>query len=223
LASGIPERIDGHFRQYIEAKYGTAAVNDREKLMEALINLIEYGRDQEHSLHSFFDQVAHLISRLLAFDEIVMGLYDRKEKDYYNEVVFGYKDDIAIELKRLRYSNEDIVNQERFPHVRIGKLSGFNHIGGLSKSEQKSFGESSVEANAREFMDKFEKGDFIDTWMRDPRIGLVGWIKVAHPRDSRLPPKINVLWLELIASISACVVCQRWRQVDSARRNANGG
>jgi len=188
--------------------------------MEALVGLIEYGKDQREPLHSFLDQAAHLISRLLAFDEIVIGLYDRKEKDYYHEVVFGYKSDIATELKRLRYNHEDLASQKRIPSVRIGKLSEFNPVEGLPESERKLLGGSSTGATLRKSLDEFRKGDFIDIWMRDPRKNLVGWIGVSHPRNSKLPPKINVLWLEFIASICACVVSQRWHQEDRARRSS---
>jgi len=186
--------------------------------MEALVGLIEYGRDQRESLHAFLDQAAQLISRLLAFEEVVIGLYDREEKDYYHEVVFGYPSDIATELRRFRYSQGDLVSQRRFPSVRIGKLSEFNPVEGLPESERKLLSGSSTGANFRKSLDEFHRGDFIDIWMRDPRKNLVGWIGVSHPRNSRLPPKISVQWLELIASICACVVSQRWHQEDRARR-----
>ncbi|MBN1677706.1 MAG: hypothetical protein JW880_04135 [Candidatus Thermoplasmatota archaeon] len=220
MASGVSERIDRQFRQHIEAKYSPVAKNDHEKLMEALVGLIEYGRDQRQSPHSFLDHAAHLIFRLLAFDEIVIGLYDRKEKNYYNEVVFGYKGDAAIELKRLRYDYEDLVSQKRFPNVKIGKLSEFNPVESLPESERVLFNGAPAGASARNSLDEFRKGDFIDIWMRGPRKDLIGWIEVSHPRNSKLPPKINVLWLELIASICACVVGQRWHQEDRARRRS---
>lgn len=218
MTSGSPERIDGQLRQHLEAKYSPVATNDREKLIEALVGLIEYGKDQREPLHSFLDQAAQLTSRLLSFEEIVIGLYDRKEKDYYHEVVFGYQNDTAIELKRLRYKYEDLVSQRRYPSVRIGKLSEFNPVEGLPESERKLLCGSSTGATARRSLDEFHKGDFLEAWMRDPRKNLVGWIGVSHPRNSRLPPKIYVLWLELIASICACVVSQRWLQEDRARR-----
>ena len=197
-------------------------MNDRERLMEALVSLTEYGRDQRQSLHSFLDQVAHLISRQLAFDEIVIGLHDRKERNYYHEVVFGYRNDIVNELKRARYTYEDMASRERLQRVRLGKHSDFRPVEGLPESEWKLFCGSRAGAEARKSLDEFNKGDFIDTWMRDSRMDLVGWISVSHPRDSKLPPKINILWLEFIASVCTCVVSQHWHHEDRARRSAYG-
>ncbi len=214
MVSEVPERIDGLHRQHLEAKYGTTALNDREKLIDALISLIEHGRDQKQSLRSFLDHVAHQISRSLAFEEVIIGLYDRKERDFCHEVVFGYGDDIAAELKRLRYGFEDLVSHRRFGSVRIGKLSEFNPRETLSESELILFNAKSMGADARKPLDGLRQGDSIDTWMRCSRDNLVGWIRVSRPRNSKLPPKISVLWLELIASISACVISQRWQQED---------
>ncbi len=222
MASGFLERTGEQLRHYLEAKYSTVAVNDREKLMDALVGLMEYGRDEGQSLHALLDHVAHVISRALAFNEVVIGLYDRKEKDFCHEVVLGYRNDIANELMRRRYSNADMVIQKTSPSVRIGKLSEFNHAEGLSSPERNFLDRSSVGPNFRRSMDEFDKGDFIDVWMRDPRMGLVGWIRVAHPHDSKLPPKISVLWLELIASICACMVSQRWCLEDRGRRSSDG-
>ncbi len=209
-------------RHYLEAKYSTVAVSDREKLMEALVGMMEYGRDERQPLHALLDHVAHVISRSLAFNEVVIGLYDRKEKDYYHEVVLGYRSDIANELKRLRYSNAGMVNQKISSSVKIGKLSEFNRDEGLPSPLRNLLGGSSMGPNIRRSMDEFDKGDFIDVWMRDPRMGLVGWIRVTHPHDYKLPPKINVLWLELIASVCACMVSQRWCLEDRGRRGSDG-
>ncbi len=222
MASRFLERAGGQLRHYLEAKYSTVAVNDREKLMEALVGLMEYGRDEGQPLHAFLDHVAHVISRALAFNEVIIGLYDRQEKDFYHEVVLGYRNDIANELMRRRYSNADMVMQRTSPSVRIGRLSEFNHADGLSGPGRNLLDKSSVGPDIRRSMDEFDKGDFIDVWMRDPRMGLVGWIRVAHPHDSKLPPKITVLWLELIASICACMVSHRWGPEDRGRRSSDG-
>ena len=214
--------MNGHFRQHIEAKYGSVAEDDQEKLMEAIVGLIEYGRDPEQSLHSFLEQVAQLVSRSLRFDEIVIGLYDRKANDYCNEVVFGYGSEAVTELMQLRYTIEDLKNQERAPRVRIGKLAEFSRAEGSPTSERGWHPGLPAGVNVRKPVNAFERGDSIVVWIRNPRMGLVGWIKVSHPHNLEFPPKISVLWLELIASICACVVLQHWHQENRARGSENG-
>lgn len=219
MAFGSPERIDLGLRQHLETKYGAAALNDRERMIDALLGLMEHGKDRSEPLGVFLDRAAQLISRLLSFEEIVIGLYDRKERDYYHEVVFGYKSDITAGLRQLRYKNEDLISHKRLPSVRIGKLSEFYPVEGLPESERKLFDVQVTGTVFRKSTGEFHKGDFISVWMRDQRRNLVGWIRVSRPRIPKLPPKINVLWLELIASICACVISQRWHQEDRARRS----
>lgn len=213
--------MDGRLRQHLEAKYSIAAVNDREKLVEALVDLMEHGRDQSESLGHFLDRAARLISRLLGFEEVVIGLYDRNGTDYYHEVVLGYRSDISAGLKQLRYKDEDMVSQRRFPSVRIGKLSEFYPVEGLPEPERKLFDVPSTGTSVRRILGEFRRGDFIGIWMRDQSKNLVGWIRVSRPRIPRFPPKINVLWLEFIASICACVVSRRWHHEDRARRSVS--
>lgn len=223
MESGSPERVDAQLRQYLEVKYSTAPVNDRERMMEALVGLMEYARDEKESLHSFLDRAAETISRSLGFEEIVIGLHDREKNDYYHEVVFGYGNDIPIGLKQLRYSREDLASQRRSMGVRIGKLSEFSPVEGMSEPKRKLLDVPPAGADSARFLDKFRRGDFIDTWMRDQRKNLIGWIGVSRPHHSRFPPKIDVLWLELTASICACVISWHWQKEDLARRaNADG-
>ncbi len=220
MESGSPERVDGQLRQHLEVKHSATAVNDQERMIEALVGLMEHARDGKESLHSFLDRAAHMISRSLAFDEIVIGLCDREKNDYYHEVVLGYRSDVAVGLKQVRYSYEDLLGQKRYQNVRVGKLSEFSPVEGMPEPKRKLFDISPSDADVRGSLDEFRRGDFIDTWMRDQRNNLVGWIGVSRPRSSRFPSKIDVLWLELIASICTCVVSHRWHQEDRVWRSS---
>ena len=223
MAPVISDQIDGQFRQYIESKYSPIPRDDHEKLIDALIGLMEHGRDRRQSLHSFLEQATRLIFRFFALDEIVIGLYDRKQKDYYIEVVFGYRSELAAEYKKLRYDQEDMVSQDRFPNIKIGKLSELNPVEGLPESERKLFNRPFMGADARKSLDEFHEGDYIDVWMRDPRKNIIGWIEVSRTRDGKIPSRITVLWLEFIASICAGVVNQRWLHEDRARGSTGNG
>jgi hypothetical protein len=209
--------MDAHFRQYLEAKYSPVALSDQEKMIEAMVGMLELGRTQKQQLHYSLDKVAHVIYRSLAFDEVVIGLYDRNEKSYYPEIVFGFRNDVAVELKRQRFSHVDMASQERSHGVKVGRFSEFYPAESLSESKLKMLNISSVSSGARRSPDEFQKGGFIRTWIRGPRNDLMGWIEVSRPRDSKFPPKMSVLWLELIATICACEVSKQWHHEDRVR------
>lgn len=218
MSSKTPVAIDNQFRQHIESKYSPIPKDDEERLVDSLISLMEYGRDRRQSLTSFLEQVARLIFRFLAFDEIVIGLYDRKQDDFYHEVVFGFHSGITSEYKKVRYSHEDMVSQERFPFVKIGKLSEFSPVEGLPEEERKLFNRPFAGGLARGAVDEFHEGDYIDFWMTGPQNSIIGWIELAKTRNGKLPTRMNVRWVELIASICSSVVRQRWLHEDTLRR-----
>jgi len=218
-----PSDIDPQFRQQIESKYSPVSRDDQEKLIDAMMSLMEYGRDRKQSLHSFLEQVTRVIFRFFALDEVVIGLYDRKQKDYYIEVVFGYRNELTTEYKKLRYDHEDMVGQNTFPHINIGRISELNPVEGLPESERKLFNRPFMGSDARKTPDEFHEGDYIDVWMRDHQKNIIGWIEISRTRDGKLPPRITVMWVEFIASVCACVIHQRWMQEDRIRGSKADG
>lgn len=215
-ASKIPFQIDGQLRQYIESRYSPIARDDQEKFIEALVGLTELGGDRKQTMRSFFEQVTRLIFRFFAFNEIVMGLYDRKRKDWYVESVFGFRSEIAAEYKRLRYSREEMVGQDRFPYISIGRTSAFGPVEGLPESERKLFSRPYAAGVSRKDLDEFHEGDYIDVLMYDPHKNVVGWIELSAPRGGKLPSRMTVMWIEVIASVCASAVRYRWSLEDQS-------
>jgi len=217
MATRTSSQIDSTFRQHIESKYSPIPRDDHEKLIDALLGLMEYGRDRRQSLHSFFEQVTRLIFRFFAFDQVAVGLYDRKQKDYYVDVTFGYRDDLAAEYKKVRYDYDDMVSQDRFPNIKIGKISELNPIEGLPEDERRLFNRPYAVSAARQALDQFHEGDYIDVWMMGPQKNIIGWLELSNPRDGKLPSRMTVMWAEIIASVCAYVIRRRWFQEDQAR------
>jgi hypothetical protein len=215
-ANKAPFEIDGQLRQYIESRYSPIPRDDQEKLIDALVGLTEFGRDKKQTLHAFLEQAARVIFRFFAFNEIIIGLYDRKQKDFYHETVFGYRSDIAGELKKLRYNLQDMVGQDRFPFIKIGKISEIDPVEGLPEDERQLFNRPYAGSIARKELDEFHEGDYIDVWMYDSRKNIIGWLEISAPRTGKLPPRIAVMWAEVIASICASVVRYRWLLEDRA-------
>ncbi len=210
-------QIDSALRQYIESRYNPVPRDEQEKLIDAVIGLMEYGWDRKQTIPSFLEQVARLIFRHFAFGEIVIGLYDRKRKDFYHEVVFGYRNDLVPAYKKIRYAYEDMVSMDRFAFIKTGKLSELDPVEGLPEEERKLFSRPFAGSAARKAVDEFHEGDYFDVWMMDHNKNIIGWIEMSGRRDGKLPPKLAVRWVEVIASICALVIRQRWILEDQGR------
>jgi hypothetical protein len=216
LPSASP--IDVRLRQHVETTYTPIPRDDQEKLIDALLSLTELARDKRHDVRSFLEKVAKTIFRQFAFDEISIGIYDRKENKYRMEVVFGYPPEIAAEYLKLRYDQEDMVSQDRFPFIRIGKLAELDPVEGLPESERKFMNRPYAGSLARGAVEDFHEGDYIDVWIYGPHKNIIGWIELSRPRNGRLPPRKTIRWVEVIASMCSFVIRQKWLQEDAARR-----
>ena len=216
LPSASP--IDVKFRQHIETTYSPIPRDDQEKLIDGLLSLTELARDKRQDIHSFLDKVAKTIFRHFAFDEIAIGTYDRKEGNYRMIVVFGYQPEVAAEYLKMRYEHEDMTSQERFPFIKIGKISELDPVEGLPESERKILNRPYAGSLARGAVDEFHEGDYIDVWIYGPQKNIIGWIELSKPRSGKLPSKTIVRWVEVIASMCSFAIRQKWLQEDAARR-----
>ena len=216
LPSASP--IDVKLRQYVEMTYTPIPRDDREKLIDSLLSLTELARDKKQDVHTFLEKVAKMIFRQFAFDEISIGIFDRKENKYRMDVLFGHRPEIVAEYLRLRYDQEDMVSQDRFPFIKIGKLAELDPIEGLPEDERKYLNRPYAGSLARGAVDEFHEGDYIDVWIYGPQKNILGWIELGKPRTGKLPPRASVRWVEVIASICAFAIRQRWLQEDASRR-----
>ena len=216
LPSASP--IDVRLRHHVETTYSPVPRDDQEKLIDGLLSLTEFARDKKQDVHSFLEKVARTIFRHFAFDEIAIGIYDRKERNYRMNVVFGYRPEIAAEYLRLKYEHDDMVSQERFPFIKIGKLAELDPVEGLPEDERKFMNRPYAGSLARGAVDEFHEGDYIDVWVYGPQKDIIGWIELSKPRNGRLPPRTTVRWVEVIASICSFAIRQRWLHEDAARR-----
>ncbi len=217
MASSSASPIDPQLRKYIEMTYSPIPRDDQEKFIDAIVSLIELGRDRKQSLHTFLDHVAKTIFRFFAFDEIGIGLYNRFENNFHYEIVFGYQGDLATEYLKIKYDHDDMVSQDRFPYIKTGKLSELAPVEGLPETERKLLNRPYAGSLARGAGDEFHEGDYIDFWFYGHQNEILGWIEVSKPRSGKLPTRKTVRSIEVVASVCSYVIRQRWLQEDAAR------
>ncbi len=216
IPSGSP--IDVKLRQYIETTYSPIPRDDKEKLIDALLTLTEVAADKKQSLHAFLEHVAKTIFRHFSIDEIAIGLYDRRTNTYFMDVVFGYRPEVGAEYLKMRYDYEDMVSQERFPYIKVGKMSEYAPVEGLPEEERSLLSRPYAGSLARSNDDDFHEGDYIDVWMYSPQKTILGWIELSKPRSGKMPPRSAIRWIEVIASICTFAIKLKSPSGDPAGR-----
>jgi hypothetical protein len=212
MIPGKKDPIDRTYRAHIEGNYSPIPRDVDEKIIDNIVSLTELAMDKKQSLNAILEQAAKLIFRHFDFREVSVGLKSRTSMIYKYEVFLGYRPDITDGLRKLRYTHEDMVSQDRFPNIKTGRLSELNPVEGLPDEEKILFNRPFQLSLTRGASDDFHEGDYLDVWMLGPNKQLIGWFELSDPASGKLPPRRTIRWIELIASICASIVIQRWTE-----------
>jgi len=210
MAPGNEDPINRKYRAFIESTYSTIPKDADERVLDNLTSWAELAMDKRRPLKIGLEELARLIFRNFDFREVGIGLKSKKTETFRYEVLFGYRREIVDSFLKLEYTMEDMVSQDRFPFIKIGRLSELNPVEGLPAEERNLFNRPYQLEAPRESQDDFLEGDYIDVWMYGPDKELIGWLELAGPTNGKLPSKRTIRWMELIATLCSSIIVQKW-------------
>jgi len=215
MADRTHDPIDRQYRAFIETTYSPIPKDEFEKIVDNILTLIEMGHDKKQPLKSTLDFAAKMIFKLFDFHEIGVGLKDRKDGTYRYEVMFGFRKEVEENFRKLRYTYEDMVSNERFPFIRIGRLSELDPVEGLPEWEHDLFNRPYQLNVPRKTPDEFHEGDYIDVWMYSNNREIIGWFELAGTPTDKLPSRNQMRWIEVIVGICSSIVAEKWSEEDA--------
>jgi hypothetical protein len=203
--------IDLSFKSLLQSKYSTIPKNDLEKTLDNILRLVELSRERTYDVKMILEQAARTIFRLFDFDEIGVGLKSPKDGLYRYEILFGYNEKTAMAYRKLEYTYQEMVSYDRYPFVKIGRISEFDPAEGVLEEEKHLYQRPFAVELPRESPEEFHEGDYIDVWMYDRRGDLIGWFELSKPRNGKMPSCDTVRFIEVIVDVCALIV-ERKRQ-----------
>ncbi|MBN1677755.1 MAG: hypothetical protein JW880_04380 [Candidatus Thermoplasmatota archaeon] len=198
--------IDWGFKNYLQNRFSTVPKNDLEKILDNILGLIELSRDKKRDVKSILEQAARTIFRLFDFQEIAIGLKNPKDGLYRYEVLLGYSRNTEMAFRKLQYTSEEMVSYDRYPFVKIGRISELDPVEGISENEKHLYDRPLALGYPRASPEDFMEGDYIDVWMYDGGGDLIGWLELSKPRNGKMPSSDTVRWIEVIADVCALIV-----------------
>jgi hypothetical protein len=203
------QTIDNQYKTYLDNTYNIIPKDQTEKIIDSIMSLEEMGRNKKQPLDAVLDHACRMIFRLFNFHEVCMGLKDRDENIYRYQVFFGQRKDILDRMKKIRYTEEDMLSQDKYPFVMIGKLAQLNPFEGLPEWEKDLFGRTYQLGEKRSSNEEFHEGDYIDFWIYGANDELVGWIEATRIGDNKLPSRTTIRWVELIADVLGGIIVRK--------------
>jgi len=213
--------IDWSFRNHLQGKYTTIPKNDLQKILDNILRLVELSRDKKTDVKTILEQATRMIFRLFEFDEIGIGLKSPKDGLYRYEVLFGYSQKTEMAFRRLEYTHADMVSYDKYPFVKIGRISELDPAEGLLEEYKHLYDRPLAVECPRESTEDFHEGDYIDVWMYDGGGDLIGWFELSKPRNGKMPSCDTVRWIEVIVDVCALIVERKRYDENISRSQRN--
>lgn len=199
---------DPKFISYLRKKYSPVPSDETEKILEAIQSIQKFVQDRTQNIKSIMEQVGRTIYRLFGFKEIGIGLKDEKDGVYRYIVLIGYRKEVESAYRKLEYTYEDMLDNAKYPNIKIGKITEFMFVEGLPSDEEifYTYNRPSELNRKRESFENFMEGDYIDFFMKGYNDKILGFIEVGNTMDGKLPSCSSIRWIEAITSICAIII-----------------
>lgn len=203
------------FERFLRERFlsGAEETGDHQKI-DGIEDLIS--KHQNNSIGSFLLDAAMIISRQFEFKEVSIGLKDKADGLFKYGVTLGFMPATQEALRKITYTDQDMMDHVKYPDVKIGRVSEFCFSSPLGQ-EQRAFNRPGLLGKPRSAMDEFMEGDYIDIYMYGAGDELIGWVELAGPKSGKVPDRPTMKWLELIAAVISRIVWERMYAHDAPR------
>lgn len=196
------------FAAHIRQLYSPVPENEDERIMVAIIELLDKTQGQFDSTTSFLDLVAKMIHRRFEFTRVSIGLKDRSDGMFRYKVVIGFTGSAEQAHKKRVYSLNDMMDDIKFPALKLGRHTEFL-MESQANGERELCNRPSELGKDRSSFDQLKEGELFDVFMYGDKHELIGWLELSGTKKDMLPTRKTIKWIELIAKIVSRVVWER--------------
>lgn len=194
---------------YFRKRYSRVPENETERVIDSIEDiicdcLIRPGK----SILPALQKAAGLIHRRFECKEVAIGLRD-PDGLFRMKVFIGYTANAKAAYGKIAYTYEEMTEESLWPGIYISKHSEFTNIRDV-EGERDTLNRPSMINTDRESIDQFKGGDIIDIHITcGGEKNLLGWIRLSKTKDDKLPSRIAIKWIELIASTLGRIIWER--------------
>lgn len=207
--------IDKKFMMKIKRKYSPIPENDFERSMESTRSLISFAQTRGRMLKDILDQANKIIFRNTTFREVSIGLKSEDDELFRFVVFLGLGPAAKAAHSSVAYTLEEMYQTDKYPGIMLSETCEYCISEGVEYEEIdiKMFNRPSILAENRKLGDEFLEGDYIDFLIYGRAKNLLGWVEVGRAQDGKLPPRVDIRFIELIALVLG-VIIEQFREKD---------
>ena len=179
--------------------------DENERILNGLWKFVGEAINNNYSQKQICEEAAKLINRTLPFNEISLALRVPNTKTYNYAALLGFRLDVEKELRNRIYTEQEALNSDREPHIRLDNFLDFELSEGESKIdnrfEQLEYNRPTRLLEERKALDEMKDGDYIVLFFRGARGELLGYVELESPRNRKLPQGNVLKWLEIYGMV----------------------
>jgi len=205
-----PER-SAELAKMVRERYSRIVRDESDAIIDGFEQFLLFTMTPRASIHMILDEATRLIHRNFEFQYVGIAMREKANGLYRYIATTGLTKSADMSYREIRYTYSDLFDGSTFPSV---KVSNFTHFylaedAPFKPGEEKSYSRPNLLTASRNAVDEMLEGDYIDVFMYGHLREVVGFIELGGTRSGKLPEKIAIRWIELIASMIAAMALQK--------------
>lgn len=196
--------------ELLRRTYTPVSKDKSEEILIGITNFLERYTSGAIPEKMMLEEAIRIIHRTLDFQYLGIAVRDSDGMFRYKTVV-GLAADAAKALYKIAYSESDLFNENDYPSTIISDITRF-YMGESSPyrpGEEYTFSRPAMLGKKRMSPDDMIEGDFFNIFIKGERNEILGYIELGVTRNSKLPDRRSIIWIELISRILAIMLTNK--------------
>lgn len=188
--------------------------NGDENAMIAVASFIAHAIES-NSEENIAKEAIRIIHRLFDFQFVSIALKDRNGKFRY-VAQLGLPREKELVLFKIRYSNEDLFDEESYPSTKLSEITRFymSESNPFKEDEIETFGRPVMIGKVRLNPDEMLEADYFNVYITDWNQEIIGYFELSLTRSRKLPDRTTIAWIELIATLMGMIISEGTKRVN---------
>lgn len=195
----------------VRERYSRIARDSNEVTIEGFEQFLLFTMTPRATMYMIIDEATRFIHRNFDFQYVGIALRDKADGLYRYITSVGLTKSAEMTHKEIRYSYSDLFDDSTFPSVKVSNCTHFylSESAPFKPGEEKTYSRPNLLNASRNAEDEMLEGDYIDVFMFGHLREVVGFIELGGTRSGKLPEKLAMRWIELIASMIAAMALRK--------------
>ena len=196
----------GQTELLLRERYSFIAKSKEEEIIIAITNFIDRQSKAEIPIKTTLDEMTSLIHRIFDFQYVCMAIKDSDGK-YRYKTATGVTPEVKKNFFEIEYSLSELLDESLYPSSDVSDITKMYMAESVpyTLDEVDTYSRPILLGQKRESTDDMLEADYIDIYIKGKTKNILGFIELTGTRNHKLPDRITIRWIEIIARMLAII------------------